>query len=276
MRIGKPKDTAVEGHLYSITSEDGARDASIEVWLGSKVDGPFAPLIDSIASRTRITVPLQSDPKKVAVAKRVGFRLGPTQEYIEISEMEREKIALYVAALIVRTPQYLQKLKAFHKGDLPAERDANEAALKNMIWLLDLYKGYLCEADFLLTEACGSHRFLVSDGVVGVSEPWSRGGIAPFDVGIPLTPTLRLDAFPCRDGRSFGGYIPVSSAGNKLVSLMNRQALALARRFVVSRDYPPLDFIQKYWGKPAPAAFGHRLENGVMQLSVDWQKLEGY
>jgi hypothetical protein len=58
-------------------------------------------------------------------------------------------------------------------------------------------------------------------------------------------------------------------ATNVGVARYNRIVLGGARRFVFTRKDPPLDFITKNFGVPAPKNIGYRVTDGRLETHFD-------
>lgn len=260
----KPKNIGVEGQLYSFISEKGIADPEIEHWLADEIDGPFDRTFPSAFDLNRIVrVPAPRDQERTARARELGI-LGPHGDALPLSHDHKTTISNYVAALLVRNPYYLDKLKIFHKENNPSlnQYDRKNAALRNMLWLYNNYRTTILEADFLLSVRKCDIEFLFGDSGIVAREPWSKVGL-PFDLHVPLTPNLALGIIPVREPSM--EIMPIVYAGNAMVRRQNRNILADAKRFVFSRCDPPIRFIKRYFAVPAPMPFGHRYRNGRLE-----------
>jgi hypothetical protein len=107
-----------------------------------------------------------------------------------------------------------------------------------------------------------NREFIFSDGGITAQEPWSKRTI-PFEIYVPLTPKLSLNVLPLPNAYTKGLW--VTRVNTRGVARYNRIMLSEAKRFVFSRSAPPLAFIQKHFGMPAPSPFGSRLVNGRLE-----------
>lgn len=89
----------------------------------------------------------------------------------------------------------------------------------------------------------------------------------PFDLYVPLTPKLALNVLPLPG--AYTGGLWVSRVNSRGVSRYNRTMLADAKRFVFSKSPPPISFIRKYFGIPAPTPFGSRWIDGKLETIYD-------
>jgi hypothetical protein len=260
---------AVERHLYTFNEADGARNTAIETWFSSDIEGPFAPILSELAQLKGLRrKAFKPDEQKARMVQAIGFEILPYLEYVEITAERREVIASYVAGLLVRNPNYLQKIARHHKsldGALEGDELKN-ISLNNMLYVYRIYKEEILKADFLLSARAGEHEFLFSDGGITAREPWSTGAM-PFDLHVPLTPELSLAVLPYVDRDP--NILAVGRARNQAISYMNRVVLSAATRFVYSRGYPPVDFIKRYFGVPAPNVFGYRKVGDRLETRFD-------
>src|SRR6185437_5165280 len=117
-------------------------------------------------------------------------------EIISLPDPIRDAIARYLAALLVRHPNYLAKLSQFHRWGAASDGIARERGLDNMLKLFDLYYSKIREAVIMLSKRAGSAEYLYTDGGLMVEEPWrSERGIL-FDIHAPITPDFALEVLP--------------------------------------------------------------------------------
>lgn len=268
MFLGQPQGLGVVGHLYSKELEGGEKDTSIETWFAHEVDGPFSRVLKKLSDESSIRrQPFRGDPGKAAVAKQIGYRVSNFVEYIPITLEEREKIAKYVAALLVRNPNYLNKLEAFHR----LSASPKNSALDNMKYIYNIYLNKIMIADLMLIKRDAENEFLFSDGGIVAREPWSEDGGIPFDIHYPMTPDLALQVLPALQ-QAFPHVIPVCRAANQGISAHNRITLQYANKQVFGRNSIPIDFVMKNWGRAAPQHIGFRHINGNLETKVDWSR----
>jgi hypothetical protein len=254
---------AVKGHLYTRVDESGERNTEIETWFADKIESPFSPVLDDLVQlrglRTRSFKP---DEQGLRMIQNIGYEVPPFLEFIEVTPERREIISSYVAALLVRNPRYLERVLKFHQasiGDL-SSTELKNITLNNMLYVYEIYKAEIRKSDFTLTNRVGEHEFLFSDGGITAQEPWSRG-MVPFQLHVPLTPDVSLGVV-AGNSELDSSIVKVARVKNKVTSYHNRVVLSDAVRFVYSRGYPPLHFIKRYFGVPAPKVFEYRELNG--------------
>lgn len=268
MFLGQPQGLGVVGHLYSKELENGGKDTGIETWFAHEVDGPFTEVLKKLSDESSVKrQPFRGDTKKAIVLKQVGYRVPKCFEYIELSPADREKIAKYVAALLVRNPNYLEKLERFHK----LSASPKNSALDNMKHLFGIYFDKIMGADFILIKRDAENEFLFSDGGIVAREPWLISGGIPFDIHYPMTPDLALQVLPVLR-QEFPHIIPVCKVANQGVSTHNRITLQYANRQVFGRGPIPIEFVMKNWGRAAPQHIGFRYVNGELETKVDWSR----
>lgn len=266
--LGKPQGLGVVGHLYSKELEDGSKDTAIETWFAHEVDGPFSETLNKLTDEKLVSrQPFQGNPQKAQVAKQLGYRITKEVEYISIFLDDRERISKYVAALLVRNPNYLKKLEDFHKlSEIPKNN-----ALYNMRQIYDIYFEKIMMADFIIIKRDSDNEFVFSDGGIVAREPWSQNGGIPFDIHYPMTPDLALQILPALH-QAFPRTIPIFRAANQGVSSHNRITLQYADRQVFGRGAIPSKFVMKNWGRAAPQHIGYRHVNGELETKVDWSR----
>jgi hypothetical protein len=264
-----PINIGVESELYTRFGERDAKDTAVEEWFANAIDGPAKTLIHYLLDESKYRrKPFQGDPAKARTVRDLGFRTPGYVELVTLPDEIRLAIARYVAALLVRHPDYLAKLVAFHGDDASSRVEAKNRALANMLYLHQLYTDNIREAVILLTRRDGKAEYLYADGGLVVREPW-RASI-PFDIHAPLTPDLALEVLPIpRPLPRELGTASVLEATNQGVSRQNRIVLGGAKRFVFSRQQPPIAFIRKFFGVPAPQNIGYRYVNGRLETRYD-------
>lgn len=266
-----PTNLAVESELYTRFLEDDAKDTSIEDWFAEAIDRPATRMIDHLLDGANAKrKPFRGDPRKAATVKLVGFRVNPYFDYVSIPPTIRQSISEYVAALLVRHPDYLSKLVAFHEPDAKSSAIAKSLALDNMIRLHRIYASIISQSVFLLTRRVGSAEYIYADGGIVVEEPWRTEFNIPFDIHAPLTPDLALQVLPVSLGsRSDLEEAAISESTNQGVARQNRIVLGAAKRFVFSRQTVPSSFIASNIGKPAPKNIGYRVIDGRLETFYD-------
>lgn len=270
-----PSKVGVEGELYTRLDPSGAKDRDIERWFSREIEAPFAGALQKVLKLDNIErrkFPTRGDPVKRKEVQELGFIVGDYDERMLIEDSERNAIANYLAALVVRSPVYLTKLTEWHRdnnrfGDLPMHSATYRGfALENMLRLYDIYREAIADAYINLMIADCDREFLFSDGGVTAKEPWSNRPM-PFDLYAPLTPKLAINVLPLPNSSTTGLW--VSRVNSRGVARYNRMVLADAKRFVFSRSQPPLDFIAKHFGVPAPSPFGSRWIDGRLETIYD-------
>ncbi|TRD22957.1 DUF4238 domain-containing protein [Palleronia caenipelagi] len=263
---GKPRGLGVVGQLYSKDLADGTKDVSIETWFANDIDGPFASLLKKLIDDKNLrNRTFSGDHKKRKLSNELGLRIGNTIEYMEVSEHELEVLSRYVAALLVRNPNYLKKLAQFHSDQL----NPKHSSLDNMRYVFEIYANRLLCADFVILKRDARNEFLFSDGGIVAREPWSRYGGIPFDIHYPMTPDYALQALPAIN-QNFKGIIHYIKASNTGIAAQNRISLEVAKNQVFGRAPLPKNFVLKNWGRAAPHHIAYRHVDGQLETSVSW------
>lgn len=265
-----PTNIGVESELYTRFGPTGEKDRAIEEWFSTVVESPFAEAFEDLVSLKHI----QKRPCSVTLSQRraaeeIGMAVPTYQELVPISDHHREIIGNYAAALLVRSPRYISKLRTYHceTNSTVADTELTNIALTNMLHAYDIYRQAIRRAAFHLSLADCDHEFLFSDAGITAQEPWSQKSM-PFDIYFPLTPKLALSILPIPDNDIFKVTF-LDRLTNKIVGKQNRLPLQSAQKFVYSRSVPPASFIKKYFGVPAPKAYGHRFVNGRFETKYD-------
>lgn len=264
-----PGNIGVESNLYTRFRDDDVKDDSIESWFAEAVDDSVASILDHILDQSNHRRrPHRGDPKKAETLRDLGYAVYPYIEEVATPSDIRTSIASYLAALLVRNPTYLNKLVAFHKSEQPVRARQRDAALDNMLWLHSLYTERIASSLYIFTSRSSSNEFLHADGGLNVDEPWRAENSMPFDLHVPLTPDLAVTVLPL-PGPIDLEYGSLVRCNNQGVSRLNRISLATAQRFVFSRQEPPVEFVKKNFGKPAPLEFGFRFVNDKLETIYD-------
>lgn len=275
----KPENIGVEGQLYTRYLLTGEKDLSIEKWFSSEIESPFRAILDHLGDLPDIRRERFSpDQAKLRTARELGFVVGNWREYVEFDDSLRIGVASYLAALLVRNPRYLQKMREFHATENGAlihaetrnsgfDSSIKTIALNNMLSVYATYRDAIARSEFILIRSGGDKEFLFSDAGIVAKEPW-RSGPIPFDIHAPLTPKLAIEVLPVR-ARQPGRRVYVSTVNAQGVSRMNRISVGHAERFVMSRSAPPIDFIRKNFGKPAPESIGIQYIGGKLETVHD-------
>lgn len=247
-----PMNVAVESELYTRFGTDDSKDTSIEEWFASEIDGPAATMINHLLDPANIRrVQFTPDPIKAKQARALGFQVHPYLEEILLPHDIRAAIARYIAALLVRHPDYLRKLSS-SANMVPAKPDdLRTVALDKMLVLYEQYRERIERAVIMVSRRIGTFEYLYADGGLIVREPWNNETGIPFDIHAPLTPDIAIQILPA----PVSAKLPTAmtfDATNQGVSRQNRIILGGARRFVFSRQTPPLEFIGRHFGIPAP------------------------
>lgn len=270
-----PSKVGVEGELYTRLDPSGAKDRDIERWFSREIETPFAGVLTQLLTLhgiERRKFPGRGDPVKRKEVQHLGFIVGDYNERMPLTATVRDAIANYLAALVVRSPSYLTKLTDWHRanngsGDLPVDPATFRGfALENMLFLYDVYREAIARGYISLMIADCDREFLFADGGVTAQEPWSKRPM-PFDLYAPLTPKLAFNVLPLPDAST--GGLRISRVNARGVARYNRMMLADARRFVFSKSPPPLGFIAKHFGVPAPSPFGSRWIDGKLEPTYD-------
>jgi len=272
---GSPNTIGVEGELYTRLTVTGEKDTTIESWFATEIESPFRSALKEILDPTAIKArPFRRKPEmgKAQEMRALGFIETGLFETIVVSPATRVAVVAYLAAMIVRSPRYLEKLRDFHRSNpdfgalnLP-DGAIKTVALENMLRAMRLYEERMAAATIAITFATGDMEFIFSDAGVTAKEPWRRAAI-PFDIHAPLTPRVSLQLVPAALHRA--DEFLVSRVNNQGVRRANRITVGGAERFVFTRSEPPLEFIKSNFGVPAPAPFGHRVVNGKLETVYD-------
>jgi hypothetical protein len=238
-----PLNIGVESQLYTRFSEEDGKDTGIEEWFSQTIDGPAKKMIEHLLEQSNVHRTLFSpDPSKAKVAKELGYRVNPYIDKVDLPLDIRNAIARYLAALLVRHPTYLEKLVAFHGGGTEANVSTKNRALDNMIQLYDVYARRISTAVLMISRRAGDAEYLYADGGVMVEEPWRETYDIPFDIHAPLTPDIAIEVLPMPTtvvGSDLATAIVMEST-KQGVARQNRIILAGAKRFVFSRQTPPV------------------------------------
>lgn len=270
-----PEKLGVEGELYTRYQLAGEKDLTIERWFSSEIEGPFGQALAHISSLSGIAPgwKIDHDPVKEREVKELGFKPPKHTEIMRLDAQSRAAIDAYLAALLVRNPRYLRKLVTFHEEHgtplpdaLTRDRAIKTVALDNMLHVFEIYRDQISKSHIALLIAEGDKEFLFGDAGITAQEPWSKGPI-PFTIHAPLTPRLALEVlaapWPALDG------LMVMRLTNRGTARMNRLALSDCERFVFCRGSPPLAFIARNFGRPAPQPIGFRMKNGKLETHYD-------
>jgi len=259
-----PINIGVESELYTRFADDGSKDTAIEQWFADTIDGTISSVLDyfldsgNLRSREH-----RGDPTQAKTLKTLGYLVKKRVQYFPFADAPRAALASYIAALLVRHPEYLAKLTDFHSND-PQLRDSRSAALDNMVYLHGVYSDKVAESTLIITRRAGAAEYLFADGGLVVKEPWGDPKGLPFDIHTPLTPDLAIQVFPMPTGMNLT-EVSVMDANTQGVARQNRIILAAANRFVFCRGVPPSKFIAKHFGQPAPELYGYRFVNGKLE-----------
>lgn len=218
--------------------------------------------------------PFQLDQDKSTQGKALGFVVNDYRETIDLPAKHRVALALYLAALVVRSPRYLKKIQEFHatQGNGKIDAAVRTASLNNMLQLFDVYKESIASSTIMFTKREGDSEFLFSDAGITPEEPWRPGPI-PFDIFAPLTPDLAVTVLPSPAGDfRHNRRCILGRARPQGVARLNRIIIGGAERFVFSRSFPPVGFIKENFGKPAPKSIGVRWKDGRVEVQHDRSK----
>lgn len=271
-----PSKVGVEGELYTKLDPTGKKNRDIERWFSQEIESPFAGVLGKLIGLEGIVrryPPSQGDPAHRKDVEDLGFIIKDYHEDLPMNAADRSAIANYLAALVVRSPIYLNKLTDWHArtnaDSLPlpvGPSDVRGLALENMLFLYDVYREAITNAYITLTIADCDREYLFADGGIVAKEPWSNRPL-PFDLYAPLTPKLALNVLPLPNADK--DRLWVARLNGQGVSRYNRMAVGGAVRFVFSKSSPPLAFIKKHFGVPAPAAIGSRWVDGKLETKYD-------
>ena len=276
-----PNNIGLEGDLYTRFDITGSKDLTIERWFSNEIEGPFTETLDYISTIPGLAKErFEGDPKKRKVSEHLGFIIKGHTEFIALPQKHRLSLSRYIAALIVRNPRYLKRIQDFHvandttasvtKASVSFKNILKTVALENMLMTFDQYSRVILGSEIFLIKRESANEFLFSDAGVAPEEPWSAGPIL-FDVYAPLTPDLAISVLPApRISKTDRAILcRVNSRG---VSRFNRIAVGQAERFVFSKSDPPINFIEKHFGTPAPKSFGHRFIDGKLEFKFDKER----
>jgi hypothetical protein len=269
-----PKNLGVEAELYTRYELTGGKNLTIEKWFAAEIEGPFVDALDALLGEagTRRRRPLRiGDRRALQQIRDLGFVISGGREQVVLSPRHRSALINYLAAMLVRSPRYLTKLRNFHAlssisiGALSSDQIIKSIALDNMLSVYELYRDRFMKAHIALLRVEADRELLFSDAGIVAQEPW-RSEPLPFDVHAPLTPKLAVEVLAVPEPQP--EIMEVMRVNARGVSRFNRIAVGNAERFVFSRSAPPIDFIRKNFGQPAPASIGIRWKNG--QLKTMW------
>jgi len=222
-------------------------------------------LLDSANVRRR---PFRGDPSKEETVKQLGFRVNPYVDSIRITDEVRNAIASYIAALLVRNPTYLARLVNFHRENGTTPNTVRNRALDNMLYLHGVYADQIRKSALMITRRVESAEYLYADGGLIVREPWSNLHDMPFDIHTPLTPDIAIEVLPVPLAIDMT-EAQIGEATDRGVARQNRIILGGAQRFVFSRQTPPIRFISKNFGRPAPKNIGYRIVDGRLDTRYE-------
>lgn len=264
-----PVNIGVESELYTRFNDKNEKDTQIEEWFAEVIDDPASKMIEHLLDPSNTSrTSFRGDPSKAETVKALGFRVNPYVESVRLPIEMRQAIARYLAALLVRHPSYLAKLIEFHRDENIIVNNAKNRALDNMIRLFSVYAEKIAQSVLMISRRVGSAEYLYADGGILVEEPWRRKYGIPFDIHAPLTPDIAIQVLPVPFATDLTAASVVEST-NQGVARQNRIILGGAYRFVFSRQTPPMKFILKNFGKPAPKNIGIRIVDGRLETSYD-------
>lgn len=266
-----PLNIGLESELYTRFTEDGEKDTAIEEWFAEIIDGPATKVIHHLLDPSNIRRQrFHGDLHKTNTVKTLGFRVNPYVDRVELPGEIRQAISSYIAALLVRHPSYLTKLTAFHHNDAMSREEVKNQALDSMLRLYQIYAKKIATAVFIITRrtASADAEYVYADGGILVEEPWRREFGVPFDIHAPLTPDMALQVLPIPQSDDLH-TVAIMEATNQGIARQNRIILGGAKRFVFSRQEPPVKFITSNFGKPAPKNIGYRIVDGRLDTTYD-------
>jgi Protein of unknown function (DUF4238) len=266
-----PAQIGVESELYTRFGDENKKDTVIEEWFARTIDGPAKKMIEHLLDPANVSRrPLQRNLSKTEKvrAREIGFRINPFIDEVHLPTDIRKAISQYLAALLVRNPTYLEKLINFHKDESFTPQEVKNHALDKMLNLYSIYAEKIESSVFMITKCVESTEYLYADGGIIVEEPWRTEYGIPFDIHAPLTPGIAIQVLPIPDANDLSTAM-IGEFTNRGVARQNRIILGGAKRFVFSRKTPPLKFIQKNFGKPAPQNIGYRIRNGSLETIYD-------
>jgi hypothetical protein len=262
-----PLNIGVESELYTRFGAQDGKDAAIEEWFAEAIDGPANAMISHLLDPGNVSRrPFRGNAAKAETARTLGFRVTGYIDEVHVPPEVRRVISQYLAALLVRNPSYLAKLTDFHALDTSSVREARNRALDNMLYLYRVYSERIAGSVFIVTRRGGTSEYLYADGGIVAEEPWRTEHGIPFDIHAPLTPDVAIQVLPVPlDGTDDLARAALVEVTNQGVSRQNRIILGSALRFVFSRQAPPVAFIARHFGRPAPRNIGYRVVNGRLE-----------
>jgi len=264
-----PLNIGIESELYTRFTEDSEKDTTIEEWFAETIDGPATKMIQHLLDPSNIRRQrFYYDPHKAKTVRSLGFRVHPYVDRIQLPAEIRGAISSYIAALLVRHPDYLAKLAACHHDGAASPEEVKNRALDNMLRLYRVYTEKITTAVFLITRRTDFAEYIYADGGLLVEEPWRREFGVPFDIHAPLTPDMALQVLPIPQSDDLD-TAAIVEATNQGIARQNRIILGGAQRFVFSRQEPPVKFITSNFGKPAPKNIGYRIVGGRLDTTYD-------
>jgi len=265
-----PLNIGVESELYTRFATDGSKDTEIEEWFGETIDGPATVMIEHLLDAKNVHRSLFSpDPSKAETARALGAHVNPYVDKVNLPFEIRVAIARYLAALLVRHPRYLEKLIEFHGNEQGV--NVKNRALDNMLLLYQKYAEGISKSVLMISRRVGDSEYLYADGGLMVKEPWRTAYNIPFDIHAPLTPDIAMQVLPMPTTVSGADltHAMIVETTKQGVARQNRIVLGGAERFVFSRQIPPVEFIVKHFGKPAPENIGYWIEDGRLKTVYD-------
>lgn len=218
--------------------------------------------------RVRVTGFFHIRCRRAPALKSLGFRVNRYIDRIELPIKIRCAIAQYLAALLVRHPDYLAKLTQFHEDSTTSSVVAREHALDDMLYMYRVYAERISRSLIMVTRRVGSSEYLYADGGLIVDEPWRDLHGVPFDIHALITPDLAIEVVPLPFDSDMTSAA-IMEATNQGVARQNRIVLAGAKRFVFSRQTPPLSFIKEHFAKPAPRNIGYRIVDDRLETRYE-------
>lgn len=263
--LAKPINIGVESELYTRFDEDGNKDASLEDWFANAIDAPARALIEHLLDPSNTSRrPFRGKPEAAAFAASVGFRTNPYIDFIHLPRSVHEALAHYVAALVVRHPDYLRSLA-------PDPAEAEQAARRNVSLdvMLDLFEKFSkrilhSNSLIMMLRRIEDDQFYFADSGVSTIERWETSPI-PFRLQAPITPDVTLSITPLPFGHQFKSQIAIAESTNLAVARANRVIVGAAKRFVFSRGPSDTQFIRRHFGIAPPNDLASRTNAGKFE-----------
>lgn len=227
-----PKNVCVQQYFYSLTTDNGERDNTVETYLANYID----PIISAVVQ--------------------------PCKEKKILTSEERQQLSIYVCTQYARTSTFRAVSAGFQEEvykrclDLHIEHDPNlsEISKQELMEKAQVHMGkqdplqlktildaptrlspVINNRDWTILEAPNNTNFLTSDNPVGLwwdPDNFFGAGLGTATIFFPLTPKLCLHIGIQYDSWTFG----YTKVGKKFVRRINKLTFHSALRQVVGEE----------------------------------------